>query len=101
MGGRLGRIEPQGPRSHRSLVRVNEAAREASVTPSPRPARSSARAALAVFALVLASAFAVLLAFCRYRGFHHGEWEYYDGGDGGDLLTVLTCIREQLQDLYI
>ncbi len=54
-----------------------------------------------VFALVLAAAFAVLLAIGRYRWFTHDEWDYLAGRDGGDLWNVLIPHNEHWSTLPI
>jgi hypothetical protein len=68
---------------------------------SAPPARSSARAALLVFALGLATALVVLLVLGRYRWFTHDEWDYLAGRDGGDLENLLIPHNEHWSTLPI
>src|SRR5215211_433357 len=64
-------------------------------------ARSTARAALLVFAGILVVAFVLLLAIGRYRWFTHDEWDYLAGRDGGDIENLLIPHNEHWSTLPI
>jgi hypothetical protein len=67
---------------------------------APSPARS-ARAAVLVFAVVVVAGLVVLLALGRYRWFHHDEWDYLAGRNGGDIENLLIPHNEHWSTLPI